>query len=82
MAVLYEKGIVVIPKKIRLSAGLRSGARLNIRSEGRRVIIESEDDALESFRQLCSNANLTGKEVAKEIKEAEKRMEAEIADVH
>lgn len=77
MAVMYEKGLVVIPKKIRMTAGLRPGSRLRFRAERDGVFIEAEAAEYERWRanhkRLRQKADMTGKQAETHLAKIEKR---------
>jgi len=83
MAVIYEKGLVVLPKAIRELAGFRTGTPVRFEAEAGKVVIKAdEDDWLEELKQLRrDNATLTGKEVEEGIKRAHAKRRAKWLNV-
>lgn len=74
MAVIYEKGIVVIPKDIRQKAGLREGAKVCIWADDGTVMIrEDRKQIVDEFEELCRTGRAAGKPVEEIIKRAEAR---------
>lgn len=70
---LTSKGQMVIPKTIRQTLGLASGARLEIRVVGNKIILEplSRKDPIEELRGIYAGEDLLGE------LEAEHRWEIE-----
>lgn len=74
MALVYEKGIVVLPKHVRKMAGIHKGMKISFKVEDKRVIIEAENDWLIEFENIKNEiSKSTGKDVGKRIKIAQER---------
>lgn len=74
MAVVYEKGIIVIPKKIREKAGLQKGAKIEFEVKDKKIIITPQDEWTLEFEQLRKEfADATGKDVEKKLKAAQEK---------
>lgn len=52
--VLGQQGRLVIPADVRAELGLAAGDRLHLRLTGRRLVIESQEDAATELRGLAS----------------------------
>lgn len=52
--VLGQQGRIVIPAEIRSTLGLAPGDQLHLRVEGRRVVLERQEDAVAELRGLAS----------------------------
>lgn len=73
MAVIYEKGIVVLPKEICRAGGFKVGQKIRYQAEPGEIRIRPEQDALEEFRRLRSEAPpRTEEEVEKTLAKIEK----------
>lgn len=77
MAVVYEKGLVLLPKYIRDALGLVKGSKVNFRLENNRAVIEPANASLEQLRKLRETATLTDAEVEEGMRKAKKAMEEE-----
>lgn len=78
MAEVYEKGLVILPKKLRDAYKLYPGTKVTFRMEKEGVLVKREDDWLAEFHAL--RAELTKhpkRDVKKLMAEAEKRMHEE-----
>ena len=75
MAEVYEKGLVILPKKLRDAYKLYPGTKVTFSMEKEGVLVRREDDWLSDFRAL--RADLTkhgGKDMKKMMAESEKKM--------
>ncbi len=83
MAVVYEKGLVVLPKAIREKAGFRKGTPVRFEAEAGKITIKADtDDWLEELKQLRKeNATASGKEVEEGIKAARAKLYAKWLNV-
>lgn len=52
--ILGQQGRIVIPAEIRSRLGLAPGDELRLRVEGRRVVLERQEDAVAELRGLAS----------------------------
>ncbi|MEE6282800.1 AbrB/MazE/SpoVT family DNA-binding domain-containing protein [Georgenia sunbinii] len=52
--ILGQQGRLVIPAEIRSTLGLAPGDQLHLRVEGRRVVLERQQDAVAELRGLAS----------------------------
>jgi AbrB family looped-hinge helix DNA binding protein len=52
--VLGQQGRVVIPAEIRRALGLSPGDQLHLRLDGRRLVLERQQDAVAGLRGLAS----------------------------
>ncbi|WP_413450176.1 AbrB/MazE/SpoVT family DNA-binding domain-containing protein [Georgenia phoenicis] len=52
--VLGQQGRLVIPAEVRSTLGLAPGDHLHLRVEGRRVVLERQEDAVVELRGLAS----------------------------
>ncbi len=74
MAVVYEKGLVLLPKYIRDALGLVKGSKVNFRLENNKAVIEPANATLEEFRKIRATATRSQAEVDKHIELAKKKM--------
>lgn len=81
MAVVYEKGLVLLPKFIRDALGLVKGSRVNFRLEDNKAVIEPENASLEQLRKLRATAFRTDEETERHMELVKKKMEEELLHV-
>jgi len=83
MAVVYEKGLVVLPKAIRDLAGFHIGTPVRFEAVAGKITIQAdEDDWLDELKRLRKeNATLSGDEVEEGIKRAHAKRRAKWLNV-
>ena len=74
MVQMYEKGQIVIPKRIRDQLHLKAGSQLTARVENSKIILESDDDYFEEFERLTSGHTSSDAETDKRILQSKKKM--------
>ena len=74
MAVIYEKGLVVLKKSVLAAAGLKIGSQVQTRAEPGRIIIEPQDDVMLEFQKLRQKANMSDAQAESELAKIEKQM--------
>lgn len=76
MAVVYPKGLVIIPKAVQMMTGLVPGRRVTVHAEGSRAIVELEDEAAkrwhEEFRRMRADLTASGEETERSLRKIEK----------
>ena len=78
MAEVYEKGLVILPKKLRDAYKLYPGTKVTFSMEKDGVLVRREDDWLADFRALREDLTKNGdKDMKKMMAEAEKKMHGE-----
>lgn len=75
MAEVYEKGQVILPKKVRDAYKLYPGTKVTFSMEKEGVLVRREDDWLAEFRAIrATMAKHSGKETTRLIAESKKKM--------
>lgn len=76
MGKIHPKGLVVIPIQVQRETGLLPGKDVTVRAEGRRAIIELEDEVrqrwLEDFRRMRAGLTASGRETENSLRKIEK----------
>lgn len=83
MAVVYEKGIIVIPKILREKVGLQKGTRIEFEVKDKKLIISPKDEWSSEFEQLCQEfQKSSGKDVEKKLKRAQEKYKNRYKHAH
>ncbi len=73
MAVVYEKGQVVIPAYIRKMLGIHPGDEVTFSVEDNRIVVSKAESFMKKIRDLSASADLTFEETEKAIRKAEEK---------
>ncbi|MFH1094592.1 MAG: AbrB/MazE/SpoVT family DNA-binding domain-containing protein [Candidatus Micrarchaeota archaeon] len=77
MAIMYAKGIVVIPKSMREAVGIEPGSQISMQLENGKITIGSEDDAYQrwhlEFQKAIADANMSDEELERTMRITEKK---------
>ena len=83
MAVLYPKGIIVVPKYIREILGWHEGVSINFQVENKKLVVEPEDRWEKEFEDIRKTMKkMSSKEISEVITELEKKRIRKWSDVH
>jgi bifunctional DNA-binding transcriptional regulator/antitoxin component of YhaV-PrlF toxin-antitoxin module len=78
MAEVYEKGLVILPKKVRDAYKLYPGTKVTFSMEKEGVLVKRQNDWLSEFRALRAElATHSSKDMKKMMAESEKKMHEE-----
>lgn len=82
MALVYEKGQVVIPKYLRDIFGIKPGSNVHFNVENNRIYIDPADEVMAELNRLRAiGATQDFESVQKEIREVEEKRKRRMLDV-
>ena len=82
MALVYEKGQVVIPKYLRDIFGIKPGSNVHFNVENNRIYIDPADEVMAELNRLRAiGATQDFETIQKEIREVEEKRKRRMLDV-
>jgi AbrB family looped-hinge helix DNA binding protein len=81
MAEIYEKGQVVLPKHMREALKMYPGMKVAFRMEQNGILVQPTQGWLDEFHSLCSEADMTSKELREAIKASREKRRKEMLNV-
>lgn len=73
MTEMFDRGQVVLPKRVRDMLKLKKGVKFSVSVEGQKIVLQPQSSWVAEFDALCAGAGLTDKETDALIAKGEKK---------